>query len=120
MASNGSFTEPSETIMRPIRWLTGALILASAPVLAETVMPERGRALDHLIRHDCGSCHGMTLKGGLGPALTPEALAGKPRALLVNSIIHGRAGTAMPPWRDLLGEAEVEWIVERLLEGMEE
>jgi cytochrome c55X len=80
----------------------------------------RQAELRHLIRHDCGSCHGMTLKGGLGPSLTPEALAGKPRELLVNSIIHGRPGTAMPPWRDLLSEAEVEWIVERLLEGMEE
>lgn len=105
---------------RPSRWLAVVLIVPAALAGAETVTLERGRNLDHLIRHDCGSCHGMTLKGGLGPALTPEALAGKPRELLVDSIIHGRPGTAMPPWRDLLSEAEIEWIVERLLEGMEE
>lgn len=103
---------------RSSRWLAVVLIVPAALALAETVMMERGRNLDHLIRHDCGSCHGMTLKGGLGPALTPEALAGKPRELLVNSIIHGRPGTAMPPWRDLLSEAEAGWIVERLREGM--
>lgn len=96
-------------------------LLLAAGIAATASGSERSPdALRHLIRHDCGSCHGMTLKGGLGPALTPGALAGKPRELLINSIIHGRPGTAMPPWRDLLSEAEAEWIVEQLLEGMEE
>ena len=36
--------------------------------------PERARELVHIVRQDCGSCHGLTLKGGLGPALTAEAL----------------------------------------------
>ncbi|HAF55336.1 MAG TPA: cytochrome C55X NirC, partial [Thauera sp.] len=32
--------------------------------------PQRARELIHIVRQDCGSCHGLTLKGGLGPALT--------------------------------------------------
>lgn len=105
--------------------LSAALLLTGGSTAgSELAEPRQAAArqaeLRHLIRHDCGSCHGMTLRGGLGPALTPESLAGKPRELLVNSIIHGRPGTAMPPWRDLLSEVEVEWIVEQLLEGMEE
>ena len=35
-----------------------------------------------LVREDCGSCHGRTLKGGLGPPLLPEALAGRMEEVL--------------------------------------
>ena len=35
---------------------------------------ERTAALSYLVRQDCGSCHGMTLKGGLGQSLRPAAL----------------------------------------------
>ena len=73
-----------------------------------------------MVRQDCGSCHGLTLKGGLGPALTPAALAGKPPEGLVATIIAGRPGTPMPPFRSILREDEAEWIVERLMEGFPE
>ncbi len=98
--------------------LAAALLLAPQITAGAELATQRQTELRHLIRHDCGSCHGLTLGGGLGPALTPEALAGKPRALLVNSVIHGRPGTAMPPWQALLSEAEIEWIIEQLLEGL--
>ena len=70
-----------------------------------------------MLKQDCGSCHGMTLKGGLGPALTPKALVGKTPMFLRQAILDGRAGTAMPPWRGLLSEAEVAWLVERMIKG---
>jgi cytochrome c55X len=59
----------------------------------------------------------MRLTGGLGPALTPEALRTKPAASLVATIVSGRPGTAMPPWRRFLSEAEAEWLVARLVSG---
>ena len=59
----------------------------------------------------------MTLKGGLGPALLPERLAGKPRALLVTTIMEGRQGTAMPPWKSMLSYDEASWITDQLLTG---
>ena len=71
-----------------------------------------------LVRHDCGACHGMTLKGGLGPALLPAALAGKPRAALEWVILNGRPGTAMPAWSGLVTAAEAAWIAERLHGGL--
>lgn len=77
----------------------------------------RRTELVRLVRQDCGSCHGLTLKGGLGPALTPEALAGKPVEGLRATILSGRPGTPMPPWRPFLSEAEVEWLVEALRQG---
>ncbi len=103
-----------------------ALVLASAPAFAETASPpaaptpERQKQLVHLVRQDCGSCHGMTLQGGLGPALTPAALRERPADSLVATIYGGRPGTPMPPWHRFLSEAEAAWIVQQLLLGFPE
>ncbi|HTN65707.1 MAG TPA: cytochrome c [Burkholderiaceae bacterium] len=70
-----------------------------------------------LVRQDCGSCHGLTLKGGLGPALLPETLADKPRDSLAATIMQGRPGSAMPPWNRFVSEQEAEWIVINLQKG---
>lgn len=97
--------------------LTGlALVAAAEPALAPPE-PARRAALTHLVLHDCGSCHGLTLKGGLGPALTPAALAGKAAEGLRATILNGRPGTPMPPWRGLLTEAEADWLVWVLQRG---
>lgn len=94
-----------------------ALLALIGTVSAGEVPKERQRALVHLLRHDCGSCHGMTLRGGLGPPLTPAALDGKSQSALEATILNGRAGTPMPPWRNLLSDAEVRWLVEALKSG---
>lgn len=73
-----------------------------------------------LVRQDCGSCHGMSLQGGLGTPLTRDALAGQSAEALAVIILHGKHGTAMPPWKSLLSEAQAQWIAERLLEGFPE
>lgn len=87
---------------------------------AGPVAPSAAREgeLVHLIRQDCGSCHGMTLKGGLGAPLLPENLAGKDAAVLAAIILDGLHGTPMPPWRPLLTEAEAAWIARKLKEGL--
>jgi cytochrome c55X len=77
----------------------------------------RRAELVELVRQDCGSCHGLTLKGGLGPSLEPASLAGKDAEALRFVILHGRPGTPMPPWRPFLSEAEARWIVEQLAKG---
>jgi len=97
-------------------FLISALGLAGL-ACAQAPSPERQRELVHLVRQDCGSCHGMTLQGGLGPSLKPEALRGKPPEALVATIYGGRPGTPMPPWQRFLTEAEAGWIVEQLLKG---
>ncbi len=96
-----------------------ALTLAAAVPAAAGAQPspERQRELVHLVRQDCGSCHGLTLQGGLGPALLPSTLADKPFDGLVATIIGGRPGTPMPPWHRFLAEDEARWIVARLIEG---
>jgi cytochrome c55X len=100
--------------------LTVAATLASAESAAgQAVVPEAKRRAEliRLVRHDCGSCHGLTLAGGLGPPLTSAALAARTPDDLKLVILYGRAGTAMPGWAPLLSEADAQWIAERLLRG---
>jgi cytochrome c55X len=79
---------------------------------------QRQDELLHLLRHDCGSCHGMTLKGGLGPSLLPQRIGKLPPELLVYTVLEGRKGTAMPPWKPMLSREEVRWMVEQLQQGL--
>ena len=81
---------------------------------AERPPPARQDELRNLLLQDCGSCHGMRLTGGLGPALTPQALQGKPRELLITTVSEGRPGTPMPPWKPLLSESDIAWLVDYL------
>jgi cytochrome c55X len=97
---------------------TGAAGRGEHPAVA-TAAPDAARQgeLLRLLRQDCGSCHGMRLTGGLGPPLTPQALRDKPADSLAATIVAGRAGTAMPPWRPFVSETEAAWLVERLQQG---
>lgn len=99
------------------------LVLAAAAAGAQTPAapaPERAAQLVRMVRQDCGSCHGMRLTGGLGPALTRQALAAKPPDYLAAVIIHGIPGTPMPPWSALLSDAEALWIAQQLASGFPE
>jgi cytochrome c55X len=89
---------------------------AGEPTLAPS--PERRTVLTHMVREDCGSCHGRTLAGGLGPALTPRALADKAPDMLAATIFFGRAGTPMPPWSPFLSQVEAQWIAASLRQGL--
>ena len=89
----------------------------AAAYASEDLSPARSTALTHLVRQDCGSCHGMTLKGGLGPALTPVALTGRSAADLAWVIARGRSERAMPGWASLLAADEIDWIARGLLDG---
>ncbi|MCG6885581.1 MAG: cytochrome c [Proteobacteria bacterium] len=97
--------------------VTGLLFVALS-VSADEVSAPRRDELRNLLLQDCGSCHGMTMKGGLGPALTPQALQGKDREMLVVTILQGRPGTPMPPWQGMLSRADVEWLVDSLYQGV--
>jgi len=92
-------------------------VLSAAPVVAAAPSAARQRELLALLRDDCGACHGMRRTGGLGPALTPAALRDRPDDGLVATVLSGRSGTAMPPWRPFLSEADAVWLVAHLKSG---
>lgn len=95
-----------------------ALLLLTLPAMAE-VDPERAATLEHMVIQDCGSCHGLTMRGGLGSPLTPDALAHAEPDGLALIILDGVPGTAMPRWRPVLSEADALWIANYLKEGAE-
>jgi cytochrome c55X len=75
------------------------------------------QALARLVQQDCGSCHGLSLKGGLGPDIRAGSLGHHDAASLQAVILDGIPGTPMPPWRPLLSAAEAAWIADYLLKG---
>ena len=98
--------------------LAALLLLTWAlPASAGMVTPDRAGELQYIVKQDCGSCHGLRLTGGLGRAITPEALAGRDPEDLTTVILDGMPGTAMPGWRPLLTDDEARWIAEYLLEN---
>jgi cytochrome c55X len=92
------------------------LALLAGPVLAGPVTVERAQELRHLVAQDCGACHGMTRKGGLGPDIRAQTLEGRDAEGLAAIIEYGIDDTAMPPWGPLLSDGDIEWISEYLLE----
>jgi cytochrome c55X len=102
------------------KWLIAAVIIVSSPVVVAGVPDAEKKELIRLVRQDCGSCHGMTLQGGLGTPLTREALADRSIETLAATILYGRPGSAMPPWKTLLSEQQANWIAEHLLSGFPE
>lgn len=109
-------------------WGRGGLLARCALCLAAALLffslaagaapgPARQAELKHLVRQDCGACHGLTLQGGLGSPLTAAALADRPDDSLVATLLNGRPGSAMPPWRPFLSEDEARWVIQWLKQG---
>lgn len=96
------------------------ILMAMMTFAAQAAEPPAARQseLRHLVLHDCGSCHGLTMKGGLGSPLLPSLLADKSDEALQHVILNGMPGTPMPPWRGELTAAEAAWIVRALREGV--
>lgn len=86
-----------------------AVALFAAPAQAQDA-----KRLEHIIIQDCGSCHGLTRKGGLGRPITPQALAHADPESIAAIILDGVPGTAMPPWRPLITEDEALWMANYL------
>jgi cytochrome c55X len=103
------------TLARRIIFLAFITMATSHSAIAESLSPGRANELERLVRQDCGSCHGMTLKGGLGPDIRAMALSGSDPETIAQIILDGVPGTPMPPWRPLMSEADARWIANYLL-----
>jgi cytochrome c55X len=99
--------------MKNLQFLVSTLMIIS--VIGSARAQRSDSELENMLVQDCGSCHGLTMRGGLGPPLTYSAIRFKPRNFLIDTVLEGRAGTAMPPWKILLSREEATWMVDRLL-----
>jgi cytochrome c55X len=111
MRWSDTIRQPSLSL--PAIWLGSCL---AAQTAAGEPLPDPAK-LANLVRQDCGSCHGLTLQGGLGKPLTADRLAQWDRDQLIHIILDGVPGTPMPGWRPLLTEAEAGWIAQVLKQG---
>ena len=102
----------------PIVLLT-TLTITDVGMAYADITPERQAELIYLLRHDCGSCHGMRLEGGLGPALKPERFRHWSTETLAMTILYGRSGTPMPPWRPFMTKPEALWLAGQLKKGIQ-
>jgi cytochrome c55X len=93
-----------------------ALLCSCLPLLVSATDATRAEFLRELLHQDCGSCHGLSLRGGLGPPLRAENLHDKPLEFLAATILVGRPGTPMPPWDFMLSEADALWLAAYLKE----
>ena len=75
-------------IVEAARLLVCAAAIAGGTAGAQPVEPRRAELLNK-VKQDCGSCHGLTMKGGLGPALEPRAMAGKDEEQILQLKIAG-------------------------------
>lgn len=91
-----------------------SLLLPLTAVAGDGEASPDAERLETLLYQDCGSCHGMTLRGGLGPALPRDRMQALSPEALTHIIRHGIPGTAMPGWQALLSEAEARWIADHL------
>ena len=103
------------TLLLLLSSAAGMSRLIGAP--AHALDSARERELTHLVRQDCGSCHGMTLKGGLGGPLLPESLVDLESESIASIILGGVPGKPMPPWQGELSEEDAMWIAKNLKEG---
>jgi len=100
--------------------MTGTVIVKEARSASDPKIVDSARQqeLTYMVKQDCGSCHGMLLKGGLGPALLPENLKQYSVADISAIILYGRPGTPMPPWKGILSELDANWIANSLKAGV--
>ena len=102
--------------MRPV--IAALLAMTTSLAALAEIQPQRQAELAYLLKHDCGSCHGMRLEGGLGPALKPDRLANWNPNQLAVTILYGRPGTPMPPWQPFLSQEEALWLAGQLKRGI--
>lgn len=104
--------------------LLALLFVLCAPAAAQDGdgAPDAARQAElmHLLRQDCGACHGMRLRGGLGPALSAERFRDWSVEQLAQTILHGRPGTPMPPWQPFLTDGEARWLAAQLKKGLQQ
>lgn len=98
------------------RGLVSVLLMGSFALWAHAEKRPESE-LEEFVLQDCGSCHGMTLNGGLGPGLRPSDLENRSVEALGAIIRSGVPDTAMPPWKALLSDEEIHWISEQLKSG---
>ncbi|MDD4854621.1 MAG: cytochrome D1 domain-containing protein [Sulfuricurvum sp.] len=90
--------------------LAGA-VFATLPLMAG----ESKMDVAKMFEKECQGCHGPNHEGGVGSSLDPKVISKKNAYLLVDTIMGGRAGTAMPSFKDKMNKDDADKMVDYLL-----
>ena len=91
------------------------LLVIAALALVACSGPDESATGEEIYMQVCSRCHGADLGGGVGPALGPGSDAAElPDEFLIATITDGRG--RMPSFRQTLSEAQIERVVEYLLQ----
>ncbi len=112
-----SIARKEKMALVPSLALLAILLTISSAMAANPLSAQRKSELTNLVRQDCGSCHGMTMKGGLGKPLLPGNLSDASVQEIAQIILSGVPGTPMPPWGGLLAKSDALWIATQLKNG---
>jgi mono/diheme cytochrome c family protein len=65
-----------------------------------------------IFAQNCASCHGENAQGGsIGPSLVTAELKAQSDDFFRQTILNGRAGTAMPAWEGRLSAQDIEDVI---------
>jgi nitrite reductase (NO-forming)/hydroxylamine reductase len=67
-----------------------------------------------VFEQECQGCHGPNHEGGVGADLRPNKIAKKNSRMLAETILNGRAGTAMPQFMGKFSKADADKMVDYL------
>ncbi|MGZ8546484.1 MAG: cytochrome D1 domain-containing protein, partial [Sulfuricurvum sp.] len=68
-----------------------------------------------MFEKECQGCHGPNHEGGVGSSLDPKVISKKNAYFLVDTLLGGRAGTAMPAFKDKMNKDDADKMIDYLL-----
>ncbi|MDO9207976.1 MAG: cytochrome D1 domain-containing protein, partial [Sulfuricurvum sp.] len=68
-----------------------------------------------MFEKECQGCHGPNHEGGVGSSLDPKVISKKNDYMLVDVVLNGRAGTAMPAFKDKMNKDDADKMIDYLL-----
>ncbi|MGB6018310.1 MAG: cytochrome c, partial [Sulfurimonadaceae bacterium] len=70
--------------------------------------------VEKMFEKECQGCHGPNHEGGVGSDLRPAVISKKNAYTLSEAIVNGRAGTAMPAFKDKFSKDDADKMVDYL------
>ncbi len=87
------------------------VVFATLPLMAG----ESKMDVSKMFEKECQGCHGPNHEGGVGSSLDPKVISKKNDYMLVDVVLNGRAGTAMPAFKDKMNKDDADKMIDYLL-----
>ncbi|MFA5455146.1 MAG: cytochrome D1 domain-containing protein [Sulfurimonas sp.] len=88
--------------------------VAAMAVVGSGMVVQAASTMDaeKVFEKECQGCHGPNLEGGVGSDLRPAVTAKKNSYALAETVLNGRAGTAMPSFKDKFTKDDADKMVD--------